>query len=330
MSGLFIIIVIIVGIGIIVTYRKPGKLIVVKEKAIIGVTLEPITALFMIAEENGYFSANGLDLTIKYYEGGNVTMRNLLEGKLDFATASDNMVVFNSFKRRDFSVVATVGTSDNDRRIVGRKDRGVYRPVDLRGKRVGTVKGTGSHYFLHVFLLKYGMSVKDVHLVFTDPEEMYQTFLKSGTDAISTREPYIMKAVNALGDNAIVFSEPRLMVKNYNLVATNDFIKKKPKVVRRMLKALIQAEEFAASNQLRAVHIVAKRLGFDDAVVARQTQEMKWNLFLEQAMLVRFEDEADWMIKNKVVDNPDMPNYFQMIDMESLSSLKPKTVTVIR
>jgi NitT/TauT family transport system substrate-binding protein len=322
--------VIIVGIGIFITNKKSARFTGINEKAVIGVSLEPITALFMIAEENGYFLSNGLDMTVKYYEGGNVAIRDMFEGKIDLTTVADNMVVFNSFKRRDFSVVATIGTADNDLRIVGRKDKGILTPADLRGKRVGTVKGTGAHYFLYLFLMKHGLSGKDIQLSLNDPVNTFKAFLEGGVDVISTREPYVTEAVKALGDNAVVFAEPRLMVKNYDVVATNDFIKKKPEAVKRMLKALIQAEEFAAANQSQAVHIVARKHGFDDAVVAKQALEMKWKVFLEQSMLTRFEDQAGWMIKDRIVDNPDMPNYFQMIHLESLLAVKPEAVTVIR
>ncbi|KJU86113.1 NMT1/THI5 like domain protein [Candidatus Magnetobacterium bavaricum] len=267
-------------------YKKsPDKSIGVTEKVVIGVSLEPITALVMIAEENGYFMKNGLDMTVKYYEGGNVAIRDMFEGKIDFTTVADNMVVFNSFKRQDFSVVATIGTSDNEPRIVGRKDRGILSPTDLRGKRVATVKGTGVHYFLYLLLLKYGMSESDIKLSLKDPADALKTFIEGGVDAISTREPFVTQAVKALGDNAIVFEAPRLLIKNYDIVATNALLRKRPETVKKMLKALIQAEEFAVANQQQAVSIVAKRLGLDTTVVVRLLFEMRWKVFLEQSII---------------------------------------------
>ncbi|WP_040336394.1 ABC transporter substrate-binding protein [Candidatus Magnetobacterium casense] len=329
---IFLVVVVLI-ISVIITsvkYKRPDKPIEVTEKAVIGVSLEPITALVMIAEENGYFLKNGLDMTVRYYEGGNVAIRDMFEGKIDFTTVADNMVVFNSFKRQDFSVVATIGTSDNEPRIVGRKDRGILGRTDLRGKRMATVKGTGVHYFLYLFLLKHGMSEDDIRLSLKDPTDAFKTFTEGDVDAISTREPFVTQAVEALGDNAVVFEEPRLLIKNYDIVATNALLSKRPGAVKKMLKALIQAEEFATTNQQQAVSIVSKRVGLETAVVMHLLYEMKWKVFLEQSMLTRFEGMAQWMIKDKIVDSQEMPNYIELIHMDSLLSVKPEAVTVIR
>ncbi|MBF0539295.1 MAG: NrtA/SsuA/CpmA family ABC transporter substrate-binding protein [Nitrospirae bacterium] len=325
-----VIIVSIAAIIVLIKHKRPDKPVAVTERAVIGVSREPLSALVMIAQENGYFLKNGLDMTVKYYEGGHVAISGMFEGKSNFSTGADNMVVFNSLKRHDFSVIATIATSDNDQRIVGRKDRGILRPDDLRGKGVAMVKGTGGHYFLYLLLLKHGMSEDDIHLSLKDPTDAFKALIDGDMDAISIREPYVTQAVEALGDNAIVFEEPRLMVKNYDIVATNAFLNKRPEAVKKMLKALIQAEEFAANNQQQAVSIVAKRLGLETTVVARLLSEMRLKVFLEQSMLTRFEDIAQWMIKDKIVNTTEMPNYIELIHIDSLLSVKPEAVTVIR
>ncbi|QWR77943.1 ABC transporter substrate-binding protein [Candidatus Magnetomonas plexicatena] len=309
---------------------KSSKNTLIREKASIAVAFEPITALCMIADEKGYFTSNGLDITVKYVEGGNVAIRDMFEGKLNMVTVADNMVVFNSFKRQDFSVIATIGSADNDPRIVASKDKGIINPSDIKGKRLGTIKGTGVHYFLHLFLMKHGMKEGDINITFNDPAKTYNALIKDEVDAISTREPFIEQAVKHFGDNITVFAEPGLLIKNFNIVALNSLIKNKPGVIKKVLKALIQAEEYAIDNPKRAISIVTKKMGFSELEISQSLQDIKLKVFLEQSMLLRFEAQARWMINDKVVESADVPNYFYFIHTDSLNSLKPEAVTIIR
>ncbi|MBF0344517.1 MAG: ABC transporter substrate-binding protein [Nitrospirae bacterium] len=327
---LIVITVIAISGLILVTQKKADKRTEPREKVSIGNSNEPITALCMIAEEKGYFSANGLDVSVKDYEGGNVAIRDMFEGRLDMSTVADNMVVFNSFKRHDFRIIATIGSSDNEPRIVARRDRGIIKPADLKGKRIATVKGTAVHYFLHLFLMKYGMTKEDVKIVLKDPSSTFKSFTEGEVDAISTREPFVAQGVRHFTDNAVVFAEPRLLVKNYNIIALNSFIKNHPGVVKKTLRALIQAEEFAIAHPQEVVRIVSKRLGVIDTEISPILLEMKWKVFLEQSLLLRLEDQARWMMKDNVVDVAEIPDYYQFIHIDALNSVKPEAVTIIR
>ncbi|MBF0464328.1 MAG: ABC transporter substrate-binding protein [Nitrospirae bacterium] len=309
---------------------RNGKPKAVREKVSLGVALEPMTALCMIAEENGYFTANGLDMTVKYIEGGIVAIRDMLEGKIDMATATDMNFVFNSFKRQDFSAIASIGSSGNDPRIIARKDRGIVNPTDLKGKRIGTAKGTGPHYYLHLFLLKFGIPEEDVKIIFKNPADTFTSFTFGEVDAISTREPFSTKSVRFFGDNSTVFDEPLLMVKNYNIVALNSFIKNKPEVVKNTLRALVQAEEFVIMHPEQAKGIVSKKLDLSYNETSQILQDMKLKVFLEQSLLNRLEDQATWMVNYKVVENKEIPNYFWFVYTDGLNSVKPEAVTVIR
>ncbi|MBF0319253.1 MAG: ABC transporter substrate-binding protein [Nitrospirae bacterium] len=316
--------------GVISGIQKKAKTTGSRVKLSIGVSKEPITALIMIADKNGYFLANGLDVAIKYSEGGNVAIREMFEGLLDMVTVADNMVVFNSFKRQDFRVIATIGTTDNEPKIVARKDRGIIEPADLKGKRIGTVRGTAVHYFLHLFLMKYGMSEEDVKIVLNDPKDTFKLFSEGKLDAISSREPFIIQSARLFGDNATVFSEPALLVKNYNVVALNEYVKNNPDTVKKLLKALTQAEDYAIIHPREAASVISAVLGFSDYEMSQIMPDMKWKVFLEQSMLRRCEDQAVWMVKDKVVDKAEIPNYFNMIYTDGLSSVKPEAVTIIK
>ncbi len=304
-----------------------------REPVRIAIPREPLNSLLIIATELGFFSREGLDVVrMKEFSTGTGKrgLEGLLAGDLDIATSADTAIVFMSFRNQDFRVVASHGSSDNDPRIVGRKDRGIKALADLRGKRIGTPIGTIMHFFLHTVLVKNGLSEKDVTLVFKKIEELPPALARGEVDAISIREPHTDAAERLLGKNAIVFSLPGLYTKTINVVAGVKLVNEKPEIVRRVIRGLIEAEEFVKKNPVRAIQIVSDDLGMNKAELSAIWSEMNLQVSLDQQLLLSLEEQARWAIKNRLTDKKQVPNYLNFIYMDALKEVKPEAVTIIR
>src|SRR5947207_6040382 len=111
-----------------------------REKVTLALGREPLAALTMIALDQKFFEQAGLDVAVKKYNSGGLALKGFLAGDAELATTADIPIAFESLARQDFSIVATIGSSDNEPSIVARKDRGIEKPEDLRGKRVANQK----------------------------------------------------------------------------------------------------------------------------------------------------------------------------------------------
>ena len=300
-----------------------------REAVTLGLARESLAALAMIARDRGYFAEAGLDVTVKDYKSGSLAMKGLVAGEVAMTTAADIPIVFESMARRDFRIVATIGSSDNEPRIIARKDREVNTPADLRGKSIATQKASAVHFFLHVFLLQNGMGAEDVKLSFLKPDELVKALVDGEIDAFSMREPYISKAAKQLGDNAVVFEKPGLYRKTFNVVVTGDLLKTRPEVVRRTMNALVQAEAFAQKHPEQAIQIVAKVLESPPADIAAIWPDSVLKVSLDQSLLVSLEDEAKWIIGSKLTEVTEAPSYLEMIHVGSLKAVAPFLVSLI-
>lgn len=300
-----------------------------REALTLGLARESLAALAMVARDRGFFAAAGLDVTVKDYKSGSLAMKGLLAGDVAMTTAADIPVVFESMARRDFRIVATIGSSDNEPRIIARKDRDVQTPADLRGKRIATQKASAVHFFLHVFLLQNGMVAEDVTLSFLKADDLVKALVDGEIDAFSMREPYISQAAKQLGDNAVVFEKPGLYRKTFNVAVTADLLKHRPEVVRRAMQALVQAEAFAQKYPEQAIQIVAKVLESPPADIAAIWPDSVLKVSLDQSLLVSLEDEAKWVIGSKLTDATESPNYLEMIHVGSLKAAAPFLVSLI-
>lgn len=295
----------------------------------IGVAKEPLASLVTIAYEKHLFSQEGIDVIIKEYPSGKLALKGMLEGEVEVATVAVTPIVFNSFNYQNFRIVATIGSSDNELRIIARKDRGINKPGDLRGKRIATQKASAVHFFLHMFLINNWISEKNVDVSFKKAIELPDAIASGEIDAFSMREPFISQAQALLGDNAVIFKEPCLYIKTFNLVASNGFIKGNPETLRKILEALLKAEKFIKNNRGQAIKIVSRKTEIEEQKLAVIWNEFELEVKLEQSLLISLEDEARWAIKNNLVEGTIIPNYLKFIYLDSLKSLNPDIVTII-
>ena len=300
----------------------------------LGLPLQSTAALAMVAVDAGLMSEEGLDVRVHEYPSGKRALQDLLQGKVDVATCADVPIVFASFQHNDFRIIATIGSlTTSIERVVARKDRGIEKPRDLRGKRIATQRGSAVHFFLHVFLAKHGLSEKDVEMVFLKAEDLPQALVSGQVDAFSMREPYVGQAVRRLGDNAVVFADPRVYFRSEHLVASTAFLREHPEQAERIVAAIVRAEELAAGDRDRTIEIVQARLDGDSADPARVGQEIQ-NLALQvslsQFLLTSLEDEARWALNFGLVEAAEMPNYLRFIYTDALEAVAPGAVTIIR
>ena len=321
---------IIVGIASVILFATTSGFTATKEPITIGVERSPLLALVIIAEDQGFFSKQGVDVKVKYYASGKLALNGMFSGEVELATPAETPIVFGSFERMDFSIVATIGSSDNEPKIVARKDRGIQKPGDLRGKPIATQKASAVHFFLHSFLIKHGLSGKDIKLSFKHPDELVPALANGEIDAFSMREPYVSRAKALLRDNIVVFDERGLYLKTYNLVAFIAFVKDKPQAVKNVLQALIKSEEFAKKYPKQSQKIVSNKIGVKESEIAGLWPDLRFEVSLGQSLLISLENEARWAIRNKLTERKKIPNYLNFIYSDALEAVKPRGVTIIR
>ncbi len=309
--------------------ERSGEFNGIREIVSIAVPEPPTNWLTLIAIDHGFFSDNGLDITEKYYPSGKRSLMGMLAGEVDIAPVAKVPVVFNSFSCEDFKLFSVIGSSYNDEKIVARKVAGIQKPVNLKGKRIATQKASSSHFFLHLFLVKNAILDSEVELSFMKIEDLPGALERGEVDAISTREPFLRKSINLLKGDAIVFSAPGLYEKNFVLVAFNQFIMDKPHIIERVLRSLLDAEEFVKKHPDKAIKSLSLRLKLNEDIVAKTLSEVELEIKLRQFLLHGLENMSRWVRKNKMVDSTKIPNYLNFIDSDGLKATKPGVVTII-
>lgn len=297
----------------------------------IGLAMQPTNALTMIALANGYFQQQGLEPVVKEYPSGKrALIDGLYAGEVDITASADVPVAMAGLKGEDISILATSFNADNVNRIVARRDSGIERPTDLRGKRLATQSSSAVHFFLHLFLQEHGLKHEDVQLSYMKAEQLPKALARGDIDAFSMREPYVSQAKEMLGDKVVVFLQPGLYQQIELILIRTSLQKDTPDLIDGYLRALLKAEAFAASHTQEAIRITAKRLGVEQHSIAKMWPTFKLRIALDQATLLLLEREARWAIKDGLVQTREVPNYEEMMAPEFLTSIKPTAVSVTK
>jgi NitT/TauT family transport system substrate-binding protein len=285
--------------------------------------------LVYFAQDNGYFSQNGLEVTLKTFPSGKIGCEQLEAGKVDIANFADFVLVDRVLGgTTSLRCVGAIAAAD-DHLLISRRDRGILAPADLRGRRIGAPSGTSAAFFLGRFLSFNDLVWKEVDFVDVSPVELEAALATGRVDAVMIWEQWAEKLKKQFGDN--INSWPGQTGQKYYwlLVTTDAFLQARPMVVERLFRALDQAERFLKNHPDKKIEIVARWTDLNPDTVKAAFTRNACALSFDQSLLTILEDEARWMIRNKLTGQTVVPNYLGYMKVEALSRVKPQAVTII-
>jgi NitT/TauT family transport system substrate-binding protein len=301
-----------------------------REKVTIAYSTASNAILVYIAFANGYFAEEGLEATPQPHAFGKLALNAVLEGKADIATAGDTPIVFSVINGKKITTLASIQTSNRNEAVVARRDRGIEKPADLKGKHIGVTLGTTADYFANSFLLAHGIERKQVTLIDMKPDEMAAALDKGRVDAVSTFNPTLKQLEKRLGNRGTVFYGESLYTEIFCVAADQEYVKKNPETIKKFLRTLIRAETFVKQNDEKAKSLVVEFLKIDKAVLDEIWDIFRFRVTLDQALLVDFEEQTRWALKNKLTAGTNMPNYLDHIYADGLYAVKPEAVRLVR
>jgi NitT/TauT family transport system substrate-binding protein len=287
------------------------------------------SALTLIADEKGYFKKYGLNVTIVDYPTGVVAMNELLAGNADLAYAAEFVGVSTSFKPADFRIITCTAKSDVIALVI-RNDRGISKPLDLKGKTIAFPKGTAAEFFLGRYLTLNGMDIHDVAVRYLSPAELAASIESGDSDAVIIWEPNVYQIMQKPGLNVTRWPAQSGQRFYWVTYTRADVIRDKPAMIRQYLHALGDAEIFMYTSEPEAKAIVQRRMNMTDEHMQTMWGQQQFALSLDQGLILAMEDEARWMAQQNMTGRRAMPSYLDMMYQDPMREVKPSAVTIIR
>lgn len=297
------------------------------EPIVIRTTVQELAGLIYIAEDQGFFAQNGLDVTIRYCDTGLACVEGMADGEAGIAASAEYPVVGVVLKRGNISVIGSIDKYQGQY-IVGRKDRGIEQVADLRKKKIGVAQGTSTEFYLSRFLYLNNINLQDTTFVNVQPSQ-FATFIGNGSvDAIIVPQVYLKPVEERLCNNAVIWQAQSNQNAFGVLTCRNDWIAAHPETINKLLKSLEQAENYALSHPAESKAILQKRLNYSKEYMATVWPQNQYSLTLDMSLITAMEDEARWMINNNLTSERTMPNFRDYIYTEGLEEVKPESVNI--
>ena len=217
------------------------------DKVRIGYTSPtPNHGVLWVADTSNLFKKNNLDLEIVYMPG-NISLPSLLSGEIQLAQMTGALMSPARLQGADPVMLASVQDYLDDR-IVARAN--IKSIEELKGKRIGISRfGAASHMRVLNLLPRFGLAEKDVtFLQIGDTPARVVALVGGSIDASSFSPPDHLAAAKAGMKILFNMRELNVAYQGTGLVTTQRQIAKNRDIVRRMVKAYLEAIHLVRTN----------------------------------------------------------------------------------
>jgi ABC-type nitrate/sulfonate/bicarbonate transport system substrate-binding protein len=293
----------------------------------VAVASNPMSLPLFIAQREGHFAAEGLDVQVLDCVSGARCLAQLLAGGADVATVADTPIMLRSFERNDFAVIATFAATAEHSKLLVRKSAGVRQPSQRAGRRVGVAFGTSGQYFLDAYLMLHGVDPTRIHTVDLAPEAMSQALADGRVDALALWEPHAWRAMQAGG--VAELSGAGVYQVTFNLAVARSLAGPRDRELTALLRAVARAERLIRDRPALAQRILRERLADDPRFVDWVWPGLQFRLGLEQSLITTLESQARWALRHGHAAGRRIPNYLRFMHAAPLKALSPDALGLL-
>ena len=205
-----------------------------------------------IAEQLGYFKAEGLEVEISDFAGGARALQAVVGGSADVVSGAYEHTINLQNKGQMFQAFVLQGRAPQIALGVSAKTMAHYKTVaDLKGKKIGvTAPGSSTNMMANLVLSRAGIKASDVSFIGVGTSAGALTALRSGQiDAICNIDP-VMTMLEQKGDVRVVFDTRTLKgtrevfggaMPAGCLYAPLEFVQKNPVTAQALTNAMVHA-----------------------------------------------------------------------------------------
>ncbi len=208
-----------------------------------------------IAEQLGYFKAEGLEVTIVDFAGGSRALQAVVGGSADVVSGAFEHTINMQFKGQHLRAFVLQGAAPQIVLGINPKTMAGFKTVaDLKGKKIGvSAPGSSTNVMANFVLAKAGLKPSDVSIIGVGTGNGAVAAMRSGQiDAMSNLDP-VITLLQRSGDLKII-SDTRVLAESEKvfggpmpagcLYAPQAFIDKNPNTTQALTNAMVRANKW--------------------------------------------------------------------------------------
>ena len=208
-----------------------------------------------IAEQLGYFKAEGLDVKVVDFAGGSQALRALVGGSADVVSGAFEHTINMQTKGQKLRAVVLMGRAPQIVLGVNPKTLPNFKTVaDLKGKKIGvTAPGSSTNVMVNFVLAKAGLKPSEVSIIGVGAGAGAVAAMRAGQiDALANLDPVISLLTRS--KDLVIVSDTRILAEADKvfggpmpaacLYLPQSFIDKHPRTVQALVTAIVRANQW--------------------------------------------------------------------------------------
>ena len=242
----------------------------------------PVTghAMFFVAQEEGYFKDEGLEVELVEFANSADGLAALRAGKLDLGALGTTAPLVHIAKGADIRIIGGVMGEDAAIITTTEKAATIKTVADLKGKKIATVRLASGDAVLRGALDDAGLNWKTDVQIFElkSPPAVIEAVKSGQVDAGAVWGPHDFRAEE---QGLKVIARSRTLQPGHpccRLTVNAKEIQDRPEVWEHFIRAILRAEKFTRDNHEKTVDDISKHLKLDRALITKAY----YSGFLEQ------------------------------------------------
>jgi NitT/TauT family transport system substrate-binding protein len=227
--------------------------------------IDASNAAFFLAEERGYYAAEGLAPTFDGAKGSADAAARLASGAYQMGFVDISVIAEFNARNPDRTIQSLFMVYDLAPMAIGSlRDRGIARPADLVGRTVGAAAGDGAYRMFPAFARLNGIDPGQVKIQLLESQLREAMLIRGTVDAVIGFDYVVgpgLAAGGAAPDSIVLlrYSDYGMRLYGNSIAASRSFIDANPDAVRRFVAAAARGWRDTFEDPAAAIDAVVKR-----------------------------------------------------------------------
>jgi len=200
----------------------------------------PAFAPWMVAKQQGYYKAEGLDVTFQAARGGVDVAKQVGAGNAVIGGAIGDTPIIVRENGIPVKAVAVLG-GRSLMQLVVHEDSPIKAPADLKGKTVTTLAFQDTTFYALLGMLSTaGLTKDDINAQAAGATNVWKLFVARQADAMASVPDWIVDAQNEGAKLRIIPADQYFQSMAQAIVASDQTIREKPQLVRKLVQATLK------------------------------------------------------------------------------------------
>jgi NitT/TauT family transport system substrate-binding protein len=249
-------------------------------RMILNWRLEGPNAPFYLAEDRGFFRAEGLSVRLDPGEGSSAPIGRIAAGTYDAGFGDINTLIEFTARQPERRVVtAMVLYTRPPMAVVSLARANITRPQDLMGRRVGAPQNDTGFRLFPAFATLAGIDAGRVNFQAVAPTLRETLLVRGDVEAVTGFDSTVWFALKGLGVRRedvrfMYYGDHGVDVLSNSILVSTEMAERRPQVVQALTRAIARGWVEAIRDPRAAVAHIARREPLIDP--ALETERLQW------------------------------------------------------